>query len=993
MGQVQNTCEKLNARYVEYGVNFAEDSEHLTAFLEAHSHPSKRVVQVEGMDGDGNAVKHTFKLHELDAKKKEDPSGDVESCVSLATLFAKEVIGRLQYRMRSLKSLVGSKLFLPDAYPDGVNKRDRLCAEWFSSLRKMFNAEQCALPAACCLLLGDRAPPFSTLPPPRIPPRICSAPDFYSSWRPPSPSFLSLPLLPPWSFSLRLTAPRSTSPQSGSGAMPAAPPTRTSSRSSDPYAAGLLAAAVETEKIATTAQAAADAAPDNAAARDLARALAESLENARKRLIDYLAAPSPIITHVTLYGERPAADQWSFSRVSAFLLKAEVNLRSCPPTAAAAVTFPSRPPRAATTTAAAASLPKEWEQVWPKERGQVGPKERGQVGPKERGQVGPKEREQVGPTEWEQVWPKERGQVGPKERGQVGPKEREQVGPTEWEQVWPKERGQVGPKERGQVGPKERGQVGPKERGQEYKRHGKRTTDEEEDRDAEAFARQAGRRVDVTRTMLSALVARIRRNFWIVVEREEKEILEFEAEEVEMFVERLVDAHKQLTQWMLSGYERHGEREMGERLELMLDEIKAGEKTYERAREMLEADEFAVSTEFSIVVQRAMNTLGEMVARLKVELRDALQERVKSRQKGKAKVKEALKATGKASPAARVYQKRTGTAVAKVMPLGKVAQKAKEKGKKRQMDEGKERRMDEGKRKRVDEGKERQMDEGKERRVDEGKERRVDEGKERRMDEGKRKRVDEGKERQVDEGKERRVDEGKERRMDEGKRKRVDEGKERQMDEGKERRVDEGKERRVDEGKERRMDEGKRKRVDEGKERQMDEGKERRVDEGKERRVDEGKERRVDEGKERRVDEGKERQVDEGKERQMDEGKVDEGKVDEGKVDEGKVDEGKVDEGKVDEGKVDEGKVDEGKVDEGKVDEGKVDEGKVDEGKVDEGKVDEGKVDEGKVDEGKVDEGKVDEGKDKRQGKRTTDEEEDREQGGALAEARGSGVA
>ncbi|CAI5489825.1 unnamed protein product [Closterium sp. Naga37s-1] len=146
MGQVQNTCEKLNARYVEYGVNFAEDSEHLTAFLEAHSHPSKRVVQVEGMDGDGNAVKHTFKLHELDAKKKEDPSGDVESCVSLATLFAKEVIGRLQYRMRSLKSLVGSKLFLPDAYPDGVNKRDRLCAEWFSSLRKMFNAEQCALP-------------------------------------------------------------------------------------------------------------------------------------------------------------------------------------------------------------------------------------------------------------------------------------------------------------------------------------------------------------------------------------------------------------------------------------------------------------------------------------------------------------------------------------------------------------------------------------------------------------------------------------------------------------------------------------------------------------------------------------------------------------------------------------------------------------------------------------------------------------------------------
>ncbi|CAI5960063.1 unnamed protein product [Closterium sp. NIES-64] len=57
--------------------------------------------------------------------------------------------------------------------------------------------------------------------------------------------------------------------------------------------------------------------------------------------------------HVTLYGERPD-DQWSFSRVSAFLLQAELNLRSCPPTAAA-VTPSSAPPPLSTTTAAAAS--------------------------------------------------------------------------------------------------------------------------------------------------------------------------------------------------------------------------------------------------------------------------------------------------------------------------------------------------------------------------------------------------------------------------------------------------------------------------------------------------------------------------------------------------------------------------------------------------------------------------------------------------------------
>ncbi|CAI5524547.1 unnamed protein product [Closterium sp. Naga37s-1] len=263
--------------------------------------------------------------------------------------------------------------------------------------------------------------------------------------------------------------------QSGSGAIPkhASAPTSTSS---DPYADGLRAAIAETERIAATAQATAAAAPDNAAARDLARVLAESLESTRKRLTERLAAPSPrsastpsasapshsdlladwhvanaracqvilaclpptllpqcshiryakdllgylterfqsqtpisviallreltslrladfttmadyiarvqtlssqlasqkfelsdhvcgalLLTgltpeysvHVTLYGERPA-DQWSFSRVSAFVLQAELNLRSCPFTVSA-VTPSSAPPPLPTSTAAAAS--------------------------------------------------------------------------------------------------------------------------------------------------------------------------------------------------------------------------------------------------------------------------------------------------------------------------------------------------------------------------------------------------------------------------------------------------------------------------------------------------------------------------------------------------------------------------------------------------------------------------------------------------------------
>ncbi|CAI5940938.1 unnamed protein product [Closterium sp. NIES-65] len=80
--------------------------------------------------------------------------------------------------------------------------------------------------------------------------------------------------------------------QSGSGAIPK-PASAPTSTSSDPYADGLRAAIAETERIAATAQATATAAPNNAAARDLARVLAEPLKSTRKRLTEHLAAPSP----------------------------------------------------------------------------------------------------------------------------------------------------------------------------------------------------------------------------------------------------------------------------------------------------------------------------------------------------------------------------------------------------------------------------------------------------------------------------------------------------------------------------------------------------------------------------------------------------------------------------------------------------------------------------------------------------------------------------
>ncbi|CAI5495261.1 unnamed protein product [Closterium sp. Naga37s-1] len=114
---VHNTCNKLKQRYIEHGVNYAEDSELLTEFLEKNGPLNKREVTVKGMDGEGSPVTHTFKLHE-DAIKGQKSKGDNESCITATSLFAQEVVKHLLKRMESLDTLSGSKLFLPDAYPD-----------------------------------------------------------------------------------------------------------------------------------------------------------------------------------------------------------------------------------------------------------------------------------------------------------------------------------------------------------------------------------------------------------------------------------------------------------------------------------------------------------------------------------------------------------------------------------------------------------------------------------------------------------------------------------------------------------------------------------------------------------------------------------------------------------------------------------------------------------------------------------------------------------
>ncbi|CAI5478210.1 unnamed protein product [Closterium sp. Yama58-4] len=84
---VHNTCDKLKQRYIGHGVNYAEDNSLLTEFLEKHGPVNKREVTVEGMDAEGSPVTHTFKLHE-DAIKGQKSKGDVESCITITSLFA-----------------------------------------------------------------------------------------------------------------------------------------------------------------------------------------------------------------------------------------------------------------------------------------------------------------------------------------------------------------------------------------------------------------------------------------------------------------------------------------------------------------------------------------------------------------------------------------------------------------------------------------------------------------------------------------------------------------------------------------------------------------------------------------------------------------------------------------------------------------------------------------------------------------------------------------
>ncbi|CAI5955873.1 unnamed protein product [Closterium sp. NIES-65] len=81
----------------------------LNDFIQRHQKMDKREVKAEGVDSDGNPVTFEYELHERKFKGHET-AGDVEACYELSLKFVREIDKELEWRMRDLAHLEGSKL-------------------------------------------------------------------------------------------------------------------------------------------------------------------------------------------------------------------------------------------------------------------------------------------------------------------------------------------------------------------------------------------------------------------------------------------------------------------------------------------------------------------------------------------------------------------------------------------------------------------------------------------------------------------------------------------------------------------------------------------------------------------------------------------------------------------------------------------------------------------------------------------------------------------
>ncbi|CAI7806401.1 unnamed protein product [Closterium sp. NIES-53] len=98
----------------------------------------QREMKAEGVDGDENPVYFVYELHERRLPGHET-DGDVTASVELSIKFVRAVDAEMEWRMRDLNLLEGTKLFRTALYVSNDSKRVETFKKWLGLLHKLHN--------------------------------------------------------------------------------------------------------------------------------------------------------------------------------------------------------------------------------------------------------------------------------------------------------------------------------------------------------------------------------------------------------------------------------------------------------------------------------------------------------------------------------------------------------------------------------------------------------------------------------------------------------------------------------------------------------------------------------------------------------------------------------------------------------------------------------------------------------------------------------------
>ncbi|CAI5964149.1 unnamed protein product [Closterium sp. NIES-64] len=119
----------------------------LPEFIQRHGAKDKREMKAEGVDGDGNPVTFEFTLHERPLPGHET-DGDVTAYVELSIKYVRAIDKELEWQMRDLELLEGSKLFRTASYVSDDTKRLETFKKWLGQLRKLYHHKLPGKPSA-----------------------------------------------------------------------------------------------------------------------------------------------------------------------------------------------------------------------------------------------------------------------------------------------------------------------------------------------------------------------------------------------------------------------------------------------------------------------------------------------------------------------------------------------------------------------------------------------------------------------------------------------------------------------------------------------------------------------------------------------------------------------------------------------------------------------------------------------------------------------------